>query len=170
MGTDFLAEVVTEWENLFFGFQLPETRQVVLRTSVVLGQYGGALKPLIWLSRFGLGGRQAEGTQMFSWIHLEDYFRIVRFMMENMSLKGVFNCTSPCPLSNKDLMLSLRRTLHVPFGIPAPRFAVNIGAKLIGTQPELILNSSFVVPKRLQEAGFQFAFPEIDKALRDLIK
>jgi len=87
-----------------------------------------------------------------------------------MSLKGVFNCTSPCPLSNKDLMLSLRRTLHVPFGIPAPRFAVNIGAKLIGTQPELILNSSFVVPKRLQEAGFQFAFPEIDKALRDLIK
>jgi uncharacterized protein (TIGR01777 family) len=170
LGTDFLAEVVTEWENLFFGFQLPETRQVALRTSVVLGRSGGALKPLIWLSRFGLGGRQAEGTQMFSWIHLEDYFRIVRFVMEDVSLRGVFNCTSPCPISNKELMLSLRRTLHVSFGIPAPRFAVKIGAKLIGAQPELILNSSFVVPKRLQEAGFQFAFPEINKALADLIK
>jgi uncharacterized protein (TIGR01777 family) len=170
LGTDFLADVVKQWENVFFGFKLPETRQVALRTSVVLGQYGGVLKPLLWLCRLGLGGRQAEGTQMFSWIHLEDYFRIVRFLMEDESLKGVFNCSSPCPISNKELMLSLRQTLHVSLGIPAPGVAVKIGARLIGTQPELILNSLFVVPKRIQEAGFQFAFPEINKALNDLIK
>lgn len=170
LGTNFLSEVVTQWEKVFFGFKLPKTRQVALRTSVVLGRNGGALRPLVWLTRFGLGGKQAEGTQIFSWIHVEDYFRIVQFLMEDISLQGVFNCTAPYPLSNKDFMRSLRKILHIPFGIPAPRLAIEIGAKLIGTEPELLLNSSFVIPKRLNEAGFQFAFPDVEKALADLLK
>lgn len=170
LGTDFLSEVVTQWEKIFFGFNLNQTRQVALRTSVVLGRNGGALGSLATLSRFGLGGKQAEGTQMFSWIHLEDYFRVVQFLMKNVSLNGVFNCTSPNPLSNCDFMKLLRNTLRVPFGIPAPKWVVEIGARLIGTESSLLLNSSFVIPKRLMESGFQFAYPEIDKTLMDLLK
>jgi hypothetical protein len=67
-------------------------------------------------------------------------------------------------------MHSIRKTLGVPFGIPAPKFAVELGATIIGTEPELILNSSFVMPKRLTELGFQFVFPEIDQALENLLK
>ncbi|MFA6582426.1 MAG: DUF1731 domain-containing protein, partial [Paludibacter sp.] len=72
-------------------------------------------------------------------------------------------------VSNKEFMLSLQQSLHVPFGIPAPRFVIEFAAKFIGTEPELILNSSYVIPKRLSVIGYQFRFPLIDKALSDLL-
>ena len=170
LGTDFLADVVRQWEKAFFGFNLPETRKVALRTSVVLGRKGGALIPLVWMSRIGLGGKQARGNQMFSWIHLEDYFRILEFLIENKALQGIMNCTSPDPLTNEDFMYSLRRTLRMPIGISAPEFAIHLGAKIIGTEPDLILNSSYVIPKRLLDSGFKFRFTDINKALVDLLK
>lgn len=169
LGNDFLAEVVTSWEKVFFGRELVSTRQVALRTSVVLGKNGGALGSLVRLTRLGLGGKQASGTQMFSWIHLEDYFRVVLFLQERDALQGVFNCTAPHPISNDVFMHALRNLLHVPFGIPAPEFVIRLGAKLIGTEPELILNSAYVVPKKLSEGGFKFSFPEINKALQNLL-
>jgi len=169
LGNDFLAEVVTSWEKVFFGRELASTRQVALRTSVVLGKDGGAIGPLVWLTRFGLGGKQASGTQMFSWIHLEDYFRVVLFLQEQDALQGVFNCTAPHPISNDVFMHALRSVLHVPFGIPAPEFVIRLGARLIGTEPELLLNSAYVVPKKLSEGGFKFSFPEINKALQNLL-
>ena len=169
LGTDFLATVVTKWEKAFFDFQLSSTRQIALRTSVVLGRNGGALEPLIYLTQMGLGGKQASGRQMFSWIHVEDYFQILQFSLENKNLKGILNCTSPEPISNQDFMKELRMTLQMPFGIPAPKIAIQLGAKLIGTEPKLILNSSYVIPKRLTEAGFEFSFPYVSSALMDLL-
>ena len=169
LGTDFMAEVVRKWEKAFFGFKLHDTRKVALRTSVVLGKKGGALLPLFWLSRLGLGGKQAKGTQMFSWIHLEDYFRILPFLIENKSIAGILNCTSPEPLTNADFMHSIRKTIGMPFGIPAPEFAVKLGAKIIGTEAELLLNSSYVIPERLLNSGYKFRFPDIHKALADLL-
>jgi len=170
LGNDFLAEVVTSWEMAFFGCELVSTRQVALRTSVVLGKNGGALGPLVRLTRLGLGGKQASGTQMFSWIHLEDYFRVVLFLQEQDALQGVFNCTAPHPISNDVFMHALRSVLHVPFGIPAPEFVIRLGARLIGTEPELLLNSAYVVPKKLSDAGFKYSFPDINKALHDLLR
>lgn len=170
LATGFMADVVSQWESVFFGFELPKTRQVALRTSVVLGKNGGALKPLATLSRLGLGGKQADGTQIFSWLHIEDYFKIVQFLIKETSLQGVINCTSPNPLTNNDFMTSLRNTVSALFGIPAPRFAIIIGARLIGTESKLLLDSSFLLPKRLLESGYKFAFPNIDKALADLLK
>ena len=170
IASGFLAELVLQWEKAFFGFHLSETRQVALRTSVVLGRDGGALKPLTRLTYFGLGGTQAEGTQMFSWIHIEDYFQIVLFMMRNPQLHGIFNCTSPTPVTNKKFMLMLRKSLGVKVGIPAPKFAITWGAELIGTEPELILNSSYLAPKHLLDAGYKFSFPTLDKALENIFK
>jgi uncharacterized protein len=169
LGTDFLAEVVTKWEKTFFNFHLPNTRQIALRTSVVLGKNGGALKPLLRLGRCGLGGKQGSGNQIFSWIHVEDYFQILLFVLKNNSIEGVLNCTAPEPVSNKEFMRNLREVLHISFGVPAPKFAIEIGAKLIGVEPGLILNSSFVIPKRLANSGFKFTFPYINAALKDLL-
>ena len=169
LGDDFLAKVVTMWEKAIFDFNLPETRKISLRTSVVLGHIGGALKPLVLLSSFGLGGKQASGKQMVSWIHLEDYFRILVYILKNDKIEGIINCTAPEPVTNAHFMKNIRLANHVAFGIPTPGFAIKLGALIIGTEPELILNSSYVVPKRLIDAGFKFSFPYIDSALNDLL-
>ncbi|HLP04477.1 MAG TPA: TIGR01777 family oxidoreductase [Paludibacter sp.] len=166
----FLARLVSEWENTFFDFRLPATRQVALRTSVVLGKDGGALKPMSKLASLGLGGPQAGGQQVFSWIHIEDYFRIILFLLENPELKGIFNCTAPTPVSNKEFMFTLRDAKKVGIGIPAPEFAIRLGAKLLGTEPDLILKSSYLIPENLLSAGYQFNFPTLESALTDIFK
>jgi len=170
LGIDFLADVIKKWEKIFFGFELSETRQVALRTSVVLGRNGGALQPLAMLARFGLGGKQASGMQMFSWIHLEDYFRILLFLLEKESIRGTINCTSPEPARNVDFMCAIRKTLRVSIGISAPKFAIKLGARIIGSESELILNSSYVLPKRLLDEGFEFDFSNLELALTDLLR
>ncbi|NDP21374.1 MAG: TIGR01777 family protein [Paludibacter sp.] len=169
LGTNFLAQLVHQWEKTFFQFQLPKTRQIALRTSVVLGKNGGALKPLVALSKVGLGGKQASGKQKSSWIHIEDYFQILLFLIEYPTLSGIINCTSPYSVSNKSFMHAIRQTLHVPIGIPAPEFAIRIGAKLIGVESSLLLDSSYVAPKRLLDAGFHFTYSKLKKALADIL-
>ena len=169
LGTDFLAEVTKKWEEKFYSFNLLKTRQIALRTSVVLGKNGGALSPLVHLTRFALGGTQASGRQMISWIHIEDYFQIILFAMQNKNLQGVLNCTSPEPVSNKHFMKELCNTMRVPIALPAPEIAIRFGAMLVGTEPELILNSSYIVPKRLDEAGFKFIFQDISSALKNIL-
>lgn len=169
-GDDFLAEVVKHWEKTFFAFQLSDTRQIALRTSVVLGKGGGALQPLVTLSRLWLGGKQGDGRQIMSWIHEEDYFQILQFLIASKNIHGVINCTSPQPIPNREFMEQLRNCLRVPVGISAPEFAVKIGARLQGIEPDLVLNSVNVYPKRLLDAGFRFAYPDVAKALKDLLK
>lgn len=169
VGNDFLAEVVEVWEQTFFEFKNSQTRQIALRTSVVLGRNGGALKPLALLTRLGLGGMQGDGKQMISWIHIEDYFRILIFVLENDSLSGIINATSPEPLSNKLFMSTIRKILHVRYGLNAPAFAIKFVSKLIGVESTLILNSSNVVPLRIQDAGFSFTFPKLSLALDELL-
>ena len=169
LATDFLGTVVRQWEDVFFGFQTPQTRQVTLRTAVVLGRNKGAFPPLLTLVRLGLGGKVGTGKQIFSWIHIEDYFRIIMFITQNSSIKGIVNCTSPKPVSNIELMRSIRKIAGKPMGLPAPEFAVKIGALLIGTESDLLLNSSNLYPEVLMNAGFEFEFKDIDNAITDLI-
>ena len=166
---DFLADVVRSWEYAFFCFNLPSTRQIALRTSVVLGRNKGAFPSLLRLTRLGLGGKVGNGKQFFSWIHIEDYFRIVEFLIQNVSVNGIVNCTSPSPLSNAELMQRMRNKAKVPFGLPAPEFAVRIGAFFIGTESSLLLNSTNIYPELLLNAGFSFEFGDIDAAIADLI-
>lgn len=169
-GDHFLAHVVRSWEHEFFSPALVATRRVALRTSVVLGKHSGAFPTLRRLARVGLGGKVGSGNQMFSWIHIEDYYRVVEYVIAHTELVGAINCTSPQPLSNAALMKSIRKAVSMPLGLPAPKFAVAIGAKLIGTDPDLILSSSNVYPELLLDSGFKFTFDTIDKALVDLIK
>ena len=166
---DFLADVVRSWEYAFFSFKLPSTRQIALRTSVVLGRSKGAFPSLLRLTRLGLGGKVGNGKQIFSWIHIGDYFRIVEFLIQNDSITGVVNCTSPAPLSNAALMKEMRSKVKIPFGLPAPEFAVRIGAFFIGTESSLLLDSTNIYPERLLNAGFKFKFGDISTAISDLV-
>lgn len=170
IGTNFLAELVEKWETTFFGFELRKTRQIALRTSVVIGKNGGALKPLLALAKLGLGGKQASGKQMISWIHLEDYFQVILFVIEQNTLSGAINCTSAQPVSNKLFLKNLRKAVGVPFGIPAPKFLIKMGALLIGTESSLLLDSSFLLPTKLTESGFKFNYPDIKSALKNILK
>src|SRR5690349_5465397 len=126
IGKGFSANVATNWEKTFFSFQLPGTRQAALRMAIVLGENGGVIKPFLNLVRFGLGGKQGNGNQMFSWIHIEDLFNIIMFLQSHQELKGVFNCSSPNPINNKTLMKAFRETMKVKVGLPSPRWLLEI--------------------------------------------
>jgi uncharacterized protein len=169
IGSGFSVNVALEWEKAFFDFSLSHTRQVALRTAIVLGKNGGALKPIKTLTKFGLGGKQGKGHQMFSWIHIEDLYRIILFVMDRESITGVVNCSSPVPVTNKEFMSTMRHTMHVPIGIPAPTWLLKIGAVFIRTETELILKSRWVLPQRLLKSGFQFKYPLLAPALDDLL-
>ena len=169
IGSGFSVNVATAWEKTFFDFDLPLTRQIALRMAIVLGAGGGVVRPFINLVRFGLGGKQGDGKQMFSWVHLADLFNIILFLRDNQNLSGVFNCSSPNPIDNATLMKSLRKKMKVGIGLPSPAWMLKIGALLIGTETELILKSRWVVPDRLLIAGYQFKFPIIDGALEDIL-
>lgn len=169
IGTGFSVEVGKAWEQAFFEKTGTATRKVVLRISITLGKDGGVLLPYRRLVQFGLGGRQGSGRQMFSWIHIEDVYRIIRFVMEHKDMEGVYNCTAPHPVPNQVLMQSLRQILKPPFYLPSPKVVLELGAMIIRTETELILKSRWVVPGRLLDHGFTFQYPTIDQALKDLL-
>jgi uncharacterized protein (TIGR01777 family) len=167
IGSGFSVEVATSWERAFFDAARDGVRQVAMRTAITLGD-GSALTPLVVLARFGLGGPQAGGRQRFSWVHLDDVFRAMRFL-ETSDLDGPVNITSPNPSTNREVMATLRRVLGMPIGIPLPRFALELGAVAIRTETELILKSRWVLPKRLTDAGFVFDYPDLEGALRQIL-
>ena len=105
---------------------------------------------------------------MFSWIHIEDLYQIILFLMEHQELEGVFNCSAPNPVTNAVLMQTLRKALQVPIGLPTPEWLLKIGAVLIRTEPELVLKSRWVLPGRLVEAGYTFHHPHLPPVLETL--
>lgn len=169
IGKGFSVEVATNWEKSFFTFQLPATRQVVLRMAIVLGKGGGVIKPFINLVRLGLGGMQGNGKQMFSWIHMEDLFNIVLFLQSHKELKGAFNCSAPNPVDNKTLMKTFRQVMKVKIGLPSPSWLLTIGAVIIKTETELILKSRWVIPERLLESGYTFKYPNLETAVSNTL-
>jgi uncharacterized protein (TIGR01777 family) len=168
-GKGFSVEVCQQWEAAFFEKQLPGVRKVALRMGIVLGSNAGALVPMKRLVQLGMGGSFGSGTQYMSWLHQQDYLRILEFIISTAAAEGVINATAPQPLPNRQFLKAMRKALGVPFGLPLPRPLLALGALLIRTETELILKSRCVVPRRLQELGFQFHYPTADEALRDLL-
>ena len=169
-GTGFSVDVCQQWERTFFSFGHPNLRQVALRTAIVLGANGGALKPMVALVKLGVGGKQGKGNQMFSWVHIDDFCRAVKFALENKEIKGPLNVASPNPCTNKAVMQKLRKVYGIPFGLPLPKFMLELGARMIRTETELILKSRYVVPEKLLENGFFFQFPDFEAAAMNLKK
>jgi NAD dependent epimerase/dehydratase family enzyme len=191
LGTGFSVGIAKAWEAELFAAELPGTRRVALRMAIVLGD-GSALIPLIRLARFGLGGAQLDGRwfrtkarvaagtfhefrarwgrQRFSWIHIADVLGIIRLLRERADLDGVVNASAPHPTDNVTLMRTLRRVLRVPFGLPTPRPLLEVGSALIRTETELVLKSRWVTPERVLAAGYEFAYPQLEPALREIVE
>jgi len=169
IGDDFSMTVCKKWEEVFNQFQLPQTRKVILRTSIVLGNRGGALVALKNLVKVGFGGIQGDGKQFVSWIHEYDFCRIVDWIIQNQTTTGAYNATAPNPVTNFDFMSALRRIMKMPVGLPLPKWLLTFGANLIGTETELVLKSRKVISERLLESTFQFEFPTVELALNDLL-
>lgn len=157
------------WEETSTNAAPPDMRQVIVRTSFVLGRNGGALPRLARLSRWGLGGKVGHGRQGISWIHEHDMNRLFVRAITDEQMQRAYIATAPNPVSNAQFMRELRRILRVPFGLPAAGWTVRIGAPLMmGTDPELARYGRYCVSRRLRGEGFEFAFPSLDLALRDL--
>lgn len=167
-GGDALANICREWEAAFAGAKLPGVRKVTLRIGFVLGREGGALPVLARLARLFLGGAAGNGKQYVSWIHLTDLVRMFVAAVEDGTLGGTYNAVAPGAVTNGELMRELRRVLHRPWSPPVPRFAVRLGARLMGSEASLVLMSQRCAPERFQEAGFHFQYSQLAAALQDL--
>ncbi|MBU6180836.1 MAG: TIGR01777 family oxidoreductase [Verrucomicrobia bacterium] len=166
---EFPTDVCIAWEEALGRSIRPEMRWTVLRIGFVLGRDGGALPELTRLARLGLGGRIGTGRQWISWIHLEDMTRLFLEAIRNPAIQGICNATGLQPVTNSEFMDTLRQTLRVPFGLPAPAWLVRLGATLLDTDPDLALNGRRGLPCRVHGLGFRFRHHELRDALADLL-
>lgn len=167
-GDGFSVMVCQEWEKAFYAQNTPNTRKAALRMAITLGE-GGVLIPYFNLLRYYLGGKQGNGRQLFSWVHINDTCRMIEFIACDRLMNGTYNCASPNPVTNAVFMQTLRKITQTPGGLPAPAWLLKAGAWLIGTETELVLKSRWVIPTRIQQAGFVFQYPSLEDALIDII-
>ncbi len=168
IGDDFSMNVAKSWEKAFYDVEIDKTLKTAVRTSIVLGKNGGAFIPLKRLSQLGFGGKNGNGNQFVSWIHELDFARAIAFIIDK-ELTGNINVVSPSPKRNIDFMSELRKAVGIPFGISITESMLKIGAKIIQTEPELVLKSRNVIPKRLTENGFMFEYHNLEKAFKNLL-
>lgn len=167
----FISEVVWQWERALDEEETPETRKIALRTTLMLSpDKGGVFRLLYTLAKLGLGGPQGSGEQWMSWMHRLDYARAVDFILENEAIQGPVNITSPNPVTNREFMAGLRKAVHMPIGLPAPAFGIQLSSLLMRTEPVLVLKSRRSVPAVLHQHGFTWKFPDWETAAKDLVE
>lgn len=169
VGEGFSVEVCQAWESVLFEADLPQTRRVALRMSMIFGRSAPVFNVFARLAKLRLGGPQGDGGQYVSWIHERDCLRALQFLLENEGLSGTVNVCAPNPIPNREFTRVLRRVFGAPFGLPAPKIAMKIGAVFLQTETELALKSRRVVPKKLLDAGFRFDFPHWRQAAPNII-
>lgn len=170
-GEDFLARLCVEWEAAADAARTAGIRTAAVRIGVVLGRDGGALQRMLLPFKLGVGGPIGSGRQWMSWVHLEDLCSLFVAVLEgdvenDGAWAGPFNGTAPEPARMADFAKNLGRVLHRPAVLPTPGFAMKL---LLGDVANVLLTGQHVVPKRAREAGFQFRFPDLDSALRDVL-
>lgn len=167
-GDDYLASVSREWETEALRAAPLGVRVALLRFGVVLGRDGGALKQMLPVFKRFLGSPLGSGAQWFSWIHAEDLADIYLFLIKEKTVEGPVNCTAPNPVRNREFTRALGETLGKPTFMPSvPGFMIKT---LMGEFGSTLLKGQRVLPKVLLDHAFQFRFPEITNALRDLLK
>lgn len=164
-GADFLAGVVTAWEQQARAAE-SQMRVVTMRTGVVLSPSGGALAKMLPFFRLGVGGPVAGGKQYFSWIHQNDAVAAMLFCLDQQSVAGPVNVTAPNPVTNAELSRALGRALHRPAVLPVPGLALRL---LYGEMAEIVITGQRMIPRRLVDAGFRFQHPRVQEALNDVL-
>ena len=164
--SDFASLLCDAWESAALTAEVLGIRVVRIRTGLVLAAEGGFLQRLLLPFKLGLGGRIGSGKQWMPWIHLQDQIALIDFLLHHASASGPYNACAPQPVRNTDVSKTLGRTLHRPTFMPMPGMLRKLG---LGELAGLLLGGQRAVPKRLQEAGFEFRFKDLDRALQALL-
>lgn len=162
---DFMGKLCQDWETEAKA-AATFTRTVIFRLGIVLARDGGALPKMMLPFKLGLGGKIGSGRQGFSWIHIQDLIAAYLFVIENSHLNGVFNLTSPGPCDNITLTKTIARILHCPAFFEVPVFVLKL---IYGEGAAAVTEGQIALPERLLSAGFQYKFPELEGALRDIL-
>lgn len=164
---DFLGSTCKLWEESLHPIREQGIRLISLRIGIVLSTKGGALAEFRKPVRFGICPILGNGQQMISWIHIQDLVSMIDWSLKNEKISGVYNAAAPTPVSNRNLMLCLARVNRQPFlPVPVPTFILNW---MLGEMSIEILKSTTMSTQKMQDAGFEFSFPNIEDALRDLL-
>lgn len=163
---DFLAKTVHNWEQKAASVKSEQIRAVFMRFGVVLGNEGGALPLMSMPYKLFVGGTVGSGRQWMSWVHIDDLIRAIVFVIHNKALHGPVNVSSPYPERMKDFGQTIGTVLHRPHWLPVPSFAMQL---ILGNKSALVLKGQHVLPKVLEDAEFEFSYPTLDVALKNLL-
>lgn len=164
-GIDFLARLCTGWEAEARHAATLGMHVAIVRTGLVLGAEGGALAKLLPLFRAGLGGIVGDGKQWYSWIHIEDEVGIYLHAIDGAD--GVFNGTAPNPVTNREFTHALGAAVHRPTLVPLPAFAAQL---VLGEAATVVTAGQRVLPERTLASGYRFRYPDLDEALRSIVR
>ncbi len=166
-GTDFMAQVAVQWEASTEPVESLGVRRAIIRSGVVLSMAGGALPRLVQPFHFFVGGRLGSGKQWFSWMHIDDEVRAIRFLIDDAQASGPYNLTAPDPVTNATLARTVGHVLGRPALFPVPAFVLRL---LFGEMATTVLDGQRVAPERLAGLDFAFRYPVLEPALRDLLR
>jgi hypothetical protein len=166
-GDDFLAQVCVDWEREARRAEELGIRTVCTRNGLVLDPDSGVLPQIMQPFRFFSGGPVYPGTQWYSWIHPIDEIGIILLALDNTQASGPINATAPQPVTSREFSDILGKVMGSPSWLPVPEFAIH---SILGEMADLITTGQRVLPRKAQELGYEFRFPELEPALRDLLK
>jgi uncharacterized protein (TIGR01777 family) len=164
-GDDFLAEVCQAWESEANRAAQFGVRVVTPRVGVVLGKGGGALARMLLPFKLGLGGKFGSGRHWMSWIHVDDLVSLL-LLAATSEISGALNAVSPHPVTNREFTRALAHSLHRPAIFPVPAFVLRL---MFGELATVLLASQSVAPRMAERCGYQFRFPSLDEALREIL-
>lgn len=165
-GKDFMADVVTKWENETKKIDTLAVRRVNIRIGIVLDKKNGALARMILPFKFFIGGPLGSGVQWFPWVHVDDVVGIFLFALDNENVDGILNAVSPNPVRMNDFCKTLGMVMKRPSMFRVPEFVLII---LLGEAAQVILSGAKVNPKRTEEFGYRFEYSELTEALKNLL-
>lgn len=165
-GNDFLADVCVQWEQSSASVEAMGVRRPIIRTGLPLHKDEGVLPRLVLPFKLFGGGPMGNGKQWYSWIHIDDQIGAMRFLLDQADATGPYNLTAPNPHKNKDFAKILGQVMHRPSWMPVPAPALRI---MLGEVANLALKGQRVVPDRLLKSGYNFKFPQLEMALKDLL-
>jgi uncharacterized protein len=164
VGSDYLAGVCKDWESEANVASTYGIRVAIIRTGVVLGRNGGALKKMLPIFKLGGGGPVGNGRQYMSWIHIDDLASMYVEALKNDTIKGPFNGTAPYPATSKEFAIVLGKTLHRPAFAPAPAFVIKLA---FGEMSDVLLKGQKVLPVKFKEKKFRYRYPTLEMALKE---
>lgn len=164
-GSDFAATLCSDWEAEANKARALGVRVCIVRIGIVLGEEGGALAKMLTPFKLGLGGPMGSGTQVMSWIRRNDLVRMIQWLLETPGTLGPYNGTAPAPVTNAEFTKALAASLKRPAVVPMPAAVLRL---MVGEFAELLLTGHRVLPVRAEAQGFEFRYPTLPLALRDL--